>query len=131
MVCTTTYQFISIWQKKVNISIDTNTWNDLISLKKEGKITFISPSAETATRTFEIEIEADSLIPYPLDEVRLDFEKLDINAEVRANVNNEEIQADYIVCRAFKKLDQIIKISREIVKKPHKILFFYKKLNPL
>ena len=50
------------------------------------------------------------------------IEKLDINAEVRANVNNEEIQADYIVCRAFKKLKEIIKISREIVKKPHKII---------
>ena len=29
-------------------------------IKKEGKITFISPSAETSTRTFEIEIEADN-----------------------------------------------------------------------
>ena len=29
-------------------------------IKKNGKITFISPSAETSTRTFEIEIEADN-----------------------------------------------------------------------
>ena len=29
-------------------------------IKKKGKITFISPSAETSTRTFEIEIEADN-----------------------------------------------------------------------
>ena len=29
-------------------------------LKKDGKISFISPSAETATRTFEIEIEVDN-----------------------------------------------------------------------
>jgi len=29
-------------------------------IKKDGKITFISPSAETSTRTFEIEIEADN-----------------------------------------------------------------------
>ena len=29
-------------------------------IKKVGKITFISPSAETSTRTFEIEIEADN-----------------------------------------------------------------------
>ena len=29
-------------------------------LKKNGRITFISPSAETSTRTFEIEIEADN-----------------------------------------------------------------------
>ena len=29
-------------------------------IKKNGKITFISQSAETSTRTFEIEIEADN-----------------------------------------------------------------------
>ena len=35
------------------------------------------------------------------------------------------IQSDsdyYIVSRAFKKLDAIIQVSREIVKKPHKLI---------
>jgi len=35
----------------------------------------------------QIEIEADSLIPYPLDEVSLDFEKLDINESDPTKVN--------------------------------------------
>lgn len=35
----------------------------------------------------QIEIEADSLIPYPLDEVSLDFEKLDINESDPSKVN--------------------------------------------
>ena len=48
--------------------------------------------------------------------------KININAEIKENVYNGEIDADIIVSRAFKKLNQIIKISREIIKKPHKIL---------
>ena len=38
------------------------------------------------------------------------------------NVYLSDVSADIIVCRAFKKLKEIIKISREIVKKPHKII---------
>ena len=34
----------------------------------------------------------------------------------------EEIVADVIVCRAFKKLSEILRISREKVKKPHKLI---------
>ena len=48
--------------------------------------------------------------------------KINIDAEIKENVYNGEIDADIIVSRAFKKLNQIIKISREIIKKPHKIL---------
>lgn len=48
--------------------------------------------------------------------------KINIRAEIIENVYQDEIAAEIIVCRAFKKLDKIIKISREIVKKPHKIL---------
>ena len=32
------------------------------------------------------------------------------------------IDSDYIVCRAFKKLPEILRISRETVKKPHKLI---------
>ena len=48
--------------------------------------------------------------------------KLNINFEIGENVYNDTISADLIVTRAFKKLDQIIKISREKCKKPHKII---------
>jgi len=35
---------------------------------------------------------------------------------------NYKIASDYIVCRAFKKLDKIIEISREIALKNHKLI---------
>ena len=47
---------------------------------------------------------------------------LKINAEVLNNVYEKEIISNYIVCRAFKKIDKIIEISREIIKKPHKVI---------
>jgi len=50
-------------------------------------------------------------------------EKLDIkNLDIANDVYEEEILADIIVCRAFKKLEEILKISRETVKKPHKLI---------
>ena len=60
--------------------------------------------------------------PVKRDFLHLITEKLDIKLKISDNVYESQIEADIIVCRAFKKLDQIIKISREIVKKPHKIL---------
>ena len=50
-------------------------------------------------------------------------EKLDIkNIDIENDVYGKKIAADVIVCRAFKKLEEILKISREIVKKPHKLI---------
>ena len=50
-------------------------------------------------------------------------EKLDIrNLDITNDFYGEEILADIIVCRAFKKLEKILKISRETVKKPHKLI---------
>ena len=50
-------------------------------------------------------------------------EKLKINVDIKENVYQEKIiNADIIVARAFKKLKEIIRISRETVKKPHKII---------
>tara|TARA_B100001057_G_C22456004_1_gene796936 strand:- start:114 stop:734 length:621 start_codon:yes stop_codon:yes gene_type:complete len=51
-------------------------------------------------------------------------EELKLKIDIEGNVyrNDKYIQADYVICRAFKKLDEIIKISRENVKKPHKLI---------
>ena len=50
-------------------------------------------------------------------------EKLDIkNIDIENDVYGKKIAANIIVCRAFKKLEEIFKISREIVKKPHKLI---------
>ena len=48
--------------------------------------------------------------------------KLSLNLSVLENVYCHSIETDLIVCRAFKKLPEIIKISREIVNKPHKLI---------
>ena len=48
--------------------------------------------------------------------------KLSLNAEVLGDVQNEVLDSEIIVCRAFKKLRQVIQVSREIAKKPHKLI---------
>ncbi len=49
-------------------------------------------------------------------------EKLSIEVEILGNVYEDLIYTDYIVCRAFKKLEAIIQVSREIAKKSHKLI---------
>ena len=49
-------------------------------------------------------------------------EKLDIQFVVAENIYDEVIEANIVVARAFKKIDRIIEISREMIKKPHKII---------
>ena len=50
------------------------------------------------------------------------IKELDLNAEVLGDVRSEVIDSEIIICRAFKKLDKIIQVSREIAKKPHKLM---------
>ena len=50
------------------------------------------------------------------------IKELSLNAEVLGDVRNEVIDSEIIICRAFKKLNQIIQVSREIAKKPHKLM---------
>ena len=50
------------------------------------------------------------------------IKELSLNAKVLGDVRDEVIDSDIIICRAFKKLDQIIQVSREIAKKPHKLM---------
>ena len=50
------------------------------------------------------------------------IKKFNLNAKVEENVYSEEISTNYITCRAFKKLKEIINISRENTVKPHKLI---------
>ena len=50
------------------------------------------------------------------------IKELRLNAEVRGDIRDEKLDTDIIICRAFKKLDRIIQVSREIAKKPHKLI---------
>ena len=64
---------------------------------------------------------------YEKSPVKRDFldemiDKLKIKAEVHPNVFDGIIESEYIVSRAFKKLDKIIQVSREMIKRPHKLI---------
>ena len=48
--------------------------------------------------------------------------KLLIKVEIIGNVYEGSINTDYIVSRAFKKLEAIIQVSREIAQKSHKLI---------
>ena len=48
--------------------------------------------------------------------------KLKVKVTLFSNVFDGKIESDYIVSREFKKLDEIIQVSREIAKKPHKLI---------
>ena len=48
--------------------------------------------------------------------------RLSIKVEIKGNIYEEIVDTDYVVSRAFKKFELIIQVSREIVKKSHKII---------
>ena len=50
------------------------------------------------------------------------IKELSLNAQVLGDVRDEVIDSEIIMCRAFKKLDSIIQVSREIAKNPHKLM---------
>ena len=49
-------------------------------------------------------------------------DKLSLKIEIFGNVYANSIDSDYIVSRAFKKLNAIIQVSREIAKRSHKLI---------
>jgi len=69
---------------------------------------------------FHVKLYEKSLVKREfLDEM---IGKLKIKASLFTNVFDEIIESTYIISRAFKKLDKIIQVSREIAKKPHKLI---------
>ena len=51
------------------------------------------------------------------------YEKSPVKRRFLTSVIKElSINSEIIICRAFKKLNQIIQVSREIAKKPHKLM---------
>ena len=48
--------------------------------------------------------------------------RLSIKVDIEGNVYEEKIDTEYVVSRAFKKLENVIQVSREIVKKSHKLI---------
>ncbi len=60
--------------------------------------------------------------PLKRDFLKKVIKLLSIKAEVENNIYDHPLKANIIVSRAFKKLEEILKISREMNKKPHKII---------
>ena len=52
------------------------------------------------------------------------IKELGLNAEVLGDIRDEKLDTDIIICRAFKKLDYVIQVSREIAKRSHKLIIF-------
>jgi 16S rRNA (guanine527-N7)-methyltransferase len=64
---------------------------------------------------------------YEKSSIKCDFlenikNKLDISCEINGSYQDWEINSDYVVSRAFKQLNEIIRISREIIKVNHKLI---------
>ena len=55
--------------------------------------------------------------------IRIIIDKLNIYCNLYENdYQSHKIDSNYIVCRAFKKLPELLRISREIVRKSHKLI---------
>jgi|TARA_B110000211_G_scaffold159887_1_gene181012 16S rRNA (guanine527-N7)-methyltransferase len=64
---------------------------------------------------------------YEKSNIKADFletlkNKLDLNCEIFGRYQDSEIASEYVVSRAFKKLDEILRISREIIRVNHKLI---------
>ena len=72
--------------------------------------------------TFHVKLYEKSKVK--INFIRSVIEKLDLkNTSIYENDYQSHIlNSDYIVCRAFKKLSEILRISRETAKKPHKLI---------
>ena len=64
---------------------------------------------------------------YDKSNIKCDFlenirNKIDLQYDVLGRYQDEDINSEYLVCRAFKQLEEILRISREIVKVNHKLI---------
>ena len=64
---------------------------------------------------------------YEKSSVKCDFldnirNKIDVEYDIFGDYKNEEISSYYVISRAFKKLEEIIRISRETIKVNHRLI---------
>ena len=64
---------------------------------------------------------------YEKSNIKCDFlenlkNKLNIECDILGKYQDDEITSEYVISRAFKKLDEIMRISREIIKVNHKLI---------
>ena len=71
-------------------------------------------------KDFHVKLYEKSLVKRSfLEEVS---KKLSVKVKICGNIYDEIVDSDYVVSRAFKKLEAIIQVSREIVKNSHKLI---------
>jgi len=90
------------------------------------KVIYMDVNLSEQELASQIEIEADSLIPYPLDEVSLDFEKLDINESDPTKVNvllsaarTESIEARVVALEAANFQTKVIDVESYAVSRTY------------
>ena len=90
------------------------------------KIIYMDVTLNEEELASQIEIEADSLIPYPLDEVSLDFETLDVNEADPSKVNvllsaarTESIEARVAALEAGDFTAKVIDVESYAVSRSH------------
>ena len=64
---------------------------------------------------------------YEKSNIKCDFletikNKLNLTCDILGRYQDEEIQSEYVVSRAFKQLDEVLRISREIIRVNHKLI---------
>ena len=64
---------------------------------------------------------------YEKSNIKADFlenikNRLDLEVDVLGRYQDEEISSEYVISRAFKKLEEILRISREIIRVNHKLI---------
>ena len=116
----------SIWSRHILDSaqlvdfIDFNSKNILADFGSGAGFPGIVLAIFNKNSMFHVNLYEKS--PVKRDFLNLIKNELNIKLDLHENVYSDEIKADIVVCRAFKKINEIIDISREILKKPHKII---------
>ena len=109
------FDAVSTALRKVKLALKTK--NKLVAVAVSGssvlsKIVFMDPDQNDFELEGQIELEADSLIPYPLDEVYLDFEEL---GESKTHIG----KVDVLLSAAHKDIvDSRITLLREVHLEP-------------
>tara|TARA_B100001093_G_C26753635_1_gene982325 strand:+ start:582 stop:1196 length:615 start_codon:yes stop_codon:yes gene_type:complete len=116
----------SIWSRHILDSaqllkyFDTNSKGDLADFGSGAGFPGLVIAIFNKNLQFHVKLYEKS--PVKRDFLEIVKKNLKINFKIIENIYDEDISSNIIVSRAFKKLEQIINISREIIKKPHKIL---------
>lgn len=117
----------SIWSRHILDSaqilrfIDTKTSKKLADLGTGAGFPGIVLAIFNKNPSFHVKLYEKSKVKCSFLEYLV--KKIKVDVEIcKGNLEEKKIDADYVVCRAFKKFPEIIRISREIIKKPHKLI---------